>query len=268
MSAEPDRRPSSCREFIEDLTGHSRTTPIKRGSFQPDSPPVTDIWYLVYKDEDGATHTVKGSTEGIRKALQDQLLGDATTILISRSKTGQFTFLMAVPEFRDLVITPAVLPTPNAARLTPARNVLAKASGVIPRPSPASGRYRRPPNDAGGDPSTPLPDGERESGSRGGREAPAASSRTTPVAKQTPTDRLSGRQVAAPIPEVVDSKAETLDYGSGPAPVSTPTPTRQPSSHRSKPLSERPKRAFDWTPIVWVVVMLASAVIGYFILKR
>ena len=71
MSAEPERRPTSCREFLEDLTGQSRgTAPVAPLST---SPPATDVWYLVYRDENNQPHTVKGSSEGIRKALRNEL---------------------------------------------------------------------------------------------------------------------------------------------------------------------------------------------------
>src|SRR5262249_42699956 len=43
MSAEPDRRPASCREFVEDLTGQSRLTP---GAAPPGGPTPDDVWYL------------------------------------------------------------------------------------------------------------------------------------------------------------------------------------------------------------------------------
>ena len=75
MSAEPDRRPASCREFLEDLTGQSRATPNAPGRAAPAAGGATDVWYMVYKDETGAAHTVKGSTDGIRKALRESLLG-------------------------------------------------------------------------------------------------------------------------------------------------------------------------------------------------
>src|SRR5579872_5440451 len=58
MSADPDRRPTSCREFVEDLTGHSTRRVLAAGNT---GVPTTEVWYLVYKDETGAPHTVKGS---------------------------------------------------------------------------------------------------------------------------------------------------------------------------------------------------------------
>ena len=105
MSGDPARRPNSCKEFVEDLTGTSLKPPV------PESvEPVGDIWYLVYKDEDGEQHTVKGTTDGIRQALREGLLGDASNIRASRTKTGPFLGLPGHPEFRDLVIEPAPVP--------------------------------------------------------------------------------------------------------------------------------------------------------------
>lgn len=268
MSAEPDRRPSSCREFVEDLTGHSRTTPTRPGSDPANA--ALEIWYLVYKDENCVTHTVKGSTEGIRKALQDQLLGDAATILVSRTKTGQFTPLMSVPEFRDLVLSPAPLPTPGGIRTAGAPGVLPQASGVIPRPGPASGRYRKQSaQEAVNNPNTPLPDRGGPSSGRHVRSSAPSPGRTVPAAQQTPTSSASGRRNATPTAPKTDPRAETIDYNSAPAAVSHPTPTRQ-SSTRHKPSGNQfnDKKGFDWTPILLIVVMLLSAAIGYLIFNR
>jgi serine/threonine protein kinase len=111
MSAEPNQRPASCREFLEDLTGQSRTGSTPSKTAPP--PGRTDVWYMVYKDETGQTHTVKGATEGIRKALKDSLLGDSSGILVGRSKTGQFVPIGSVPEFRDLVVAPTPVNFPG-----------------------------------------------------------------------------------------------------------------------------------------------------------
>ncbi len=68
MSADRDRRPKSCREFVEDLTGQS----TRRTASAPDTgPPAHDLWYLVYKDDNGTLHTVKGSTSAIRRSLRE-----------------------------------------------------------------------------------------------------------------------------------------------------------------------------------------------------
>jgi eukaryotic-like serine/threonine-protein kinase len=110
MAADPNQRPASCREFIEDLTGHSTRKPPTPAS-EP-AAPQTDLWYLVYKDDDGTMHTVKGSTDGIRRSLKERLLGDASNVRACKQKTGPFEPLTKFPEFRDLVAT-AVAPTPN-----------------------------------------------------------------------------------------------------------------------------------------------------------
>src|SRR5262245_7912924 len=125
MSGDPAQRPSSCKEFVEDLTGVS----IRPSSYGADQPaaaagPPADLWYLVYRDEEHEVHTVKGTTDAIRRALKDGLLGDASNVRAGRTKTGQFLALNAYPEFRDLVIAPAPMPststpTGQAMRQTP-----------------------------------------------------------------------------------------------------------------------------------------------------
>ncbi len=120
MSAKPDQRPASCREFMEDLTGAGwranggssatgTASTVRRAATE-------DLWYMVYRDAGGRLHTVKGSTDGIRKNVASGTLGDVATILVSRTKAGQFVPLRQAPEFRDLVIGPAPagdLPAPS-----------------------------------------------------------------------------------------------------------------------------------------------------------
>jgi serine/threonine protein kinase len=118
MSAVPEKRPATCREFVEDITGHStrKITPADN------SGQSTDLWYLVYKDEFGTTHTVKGTTSAIRLSLKEGRLGDASNVRASRLKTGPFDPVRSYPEFRDLVVAPAALETPTpsgATRQTP-----------------------------------------------------------------------------------------------------------------------------------------------------
>jgi eukaryotic-like serine/threonine-protein kinase len=112
MSADRDRRPTSCREFVEDLTGHS----TRRMAMVPDTGlPAQDLWYLVYKDDNGTLHTVKGSTNAIRRSLREGMLGDASNIRAARSKAGPFEPLRGYPEFRDIVVSPAALNVAAAA---------------------------------------------------------------------------------------------------------------------------------------------------------
>ncbi len=135
MDPEKENRPASCREFIEDLTGHS----TRRTNTQIGATPTGELWYLVYKDELNVSHTVKGTTPAIRRSLKEGLLGDASNIRASRSKGGPFEALRSFPEFRDLVInlggSPAASPTqPPAAIGKPS------SSGRIipPKPTPAT----------------------------------------------------------------------------------------------------------------------------------
>src|SRR5262249_32119005 len=86
VSADPEQRPSNCREFVEDLTG--RTT--RKVAVDTQALGSQEAWYLVYKDEEGTSHTVKGSTQGIRRSLKEGLLGDASNVRASRTKDGKF----------------------------------------------------------------------------------------------------------------------------------------------------------------------------------
>jgi serine/threonine protein kinase len=138
MSADREQRPASCREFVEDLTGYStrqvRGATVTTGSGQ-------DLWYLIYKDEDNVTHTVKGTTGAIRRSLKDGLLGDAENVRASRSKSGPFDLLRDYPEFRDLIITAAPLPvTRPSGRVETTTNHPATAGLTPPPSSITSGR--------------------------------------------------------------------------------------------------------------------------------
>jgi hypothetical protein len=112
MSADPEQRPRSCREFVEDLTGHStRRLPAAGGA---KASGAQELWYLVYKEDDGTPRTVKGTTHAIRKSLKDGHLGDAEAVRAGRSKAGPFEPLRDYPEFRDLLVAAAPLSVPGA----------------------------------------------------------------------------------------------------------------------------------------------------------
>jgi serine/threonine protein kinase len=137
MSADPEKRPATCREFVEDLTGHS----TRRSQSIDSATPLGEVWYLVYKDETGTTHTVKGSMSAIRRSLKDGLLGDANNVRASRSKAGPFESLRDHPEFRDMVVTaaPLDLPSASAGRQTPNGPVSARmARPEVSASGPAS----------------------------------------------------------------------------------------------------------------------------------
>lgn len=129
MSADPEKRPTSCREFVEDLTGHS----TRRLPTVDSSASQQELWYLVYKDETGMAHTVKGTVPAVRRSLKEGLLGDASNIRASRSKAGPFELLRDYPEFRDMVVEAAPLPTPSASGAG-----ASKAEGARPPIDPAA----------------------------------------------------------------------------------------------------------------------------------
>jgi serine/threonine protein kinase len=110
MSGDPALRPATAREFVEDLTGRS-TRKVNLEQFQEGD---RDFWYLVYKDENDEQHTVKGTVGAIRRSLKEGLLGDASNVRASRSKTGPFEPLRGYPEFRDLVVAPAPMVVPGS----------------------------------------------------------------------------------------------------------------------------------------------------------
>jgi serine/threonine protein kinase len=138
MSADPERRPASCREFVEDLTGQT----TRRGGSEPipagASTPKTDLWYLRYKRSDGELLMVKGTTESIRQNVKAGNLGDAAAILVCRTKTGQFVPLRSLAEFRDLVVSPStVAPTAATGRASKPQSSPLQPAPIPPASEPA-----------------------------------------------------------------------------------------------------------------------------------
>jgi eukaryotic-like serine/threonine-protein kinase len=125
MAVEREKRPASCREFVEDLTGQSTRKITSSAEVS-----VQDVWYLVFTDEDDVTRTVKGTLQGIRRSLKDGVLGDASNIRAARSKAGPFEALRTHPEFRDLVVT--------LEQATPRKLAALKTSPTAPKTMPAS----------------------------------------------------------------------------------------------------------------------------------
>jgi serine/threonine protein kinase len=136
MDPEKENRPVSCREFVEDLTGHS----TRRLPSTDSSAPLHEFWYLVYRDDDGNTHTVKGTTAAIRRSLKEGLLGDASNVRAARSKSGPFEPLRGFPEFRDLVLplssTPADVAADTTVSRTPGRASVNRPAVTVPAPQP------------------------------------------------------------------------------------------------------------------------------------
>lgn len=144
MHSDPDQRPGSCREFIEDLTGRST-----RKLATPTTETDETVWYLLYHDEEGVLHTVTATTESIRRSLKDGHLGDASNIRASRLKTGPFDSLRNHPEFRDVILaTVLTAPPPQAAARNTSKPSAAKSPSPYssqPAPQQASAPEREPP---------------------------------------------------------------------------------------------------------------------------
>ncbi len=147
MHVDPEMRPASCREFVEDLTGQTIRPPTVAVN-----QPVADIWYLAYRDEQGTVHTVKGSTPNIRRAYREGLLGDASNIRACRTKQGPFQPLQSFAEFRDLIVDPdatreirslADVSTDTTASTPPSTPDAERSSKPLSRPDSAT-RTSRP----------------------------------------------------------------------------------------------------------------------------
>jgi eukaryotic-like serine/threonine-protein kinase len=147
MSADPDKRPSSCREFIEDLTGQAWQgwTAQPRSGVNPAPPPeaaakpsTPGLWYLVYKNKDGQPQKVKGTTESIRQNLKARALGDTSGIVVCRTKNGPFVPLKNVPEFRDMIVGPGSVDASRASGKyrtpPPAEDTVKNLGKTIPQP--------------------------------------------------------------------------------------------------------------------------------------
>jgi len=235
MSADPDKRPSSCREFLEDLTGQGRGS----GPQAQPAATATELWYMVYQDDVGQKHTVKGQTDGIRRALQDGLLGDASNILVSRTKTGQFVPLQSTPEFRDLVVAPApVSSTRSSASSAVATSPRTGDSGV--RSSGGSDAKSASKSDKGSSP----------------RTSPAAGT-PRPTSGSGPVPYVIGGAAPASPPPLSDPGAETKPHAKTPVYVPPAKPGSRDQAAPGK------KKSFDWAPVLLIVVALLSAVVAY-----
>jgi serine/threonine protein kinase len=144
MSARPDSRPATCREFVEDLLGQS-TRPGSRSDL---SGGQAESWFLVYKDREGSVRTAQGDPEVLRNGLKQGKFGSPFKARVSRVAAGPFEGLQLYPEFRDLVAGEPTDAAPlsertvmNLTRLRDLKNKPApppEANGAAPPPAPAS----------------------------------------------------------------------------------------------------------------------------------
>ena len=131
MDSDPDIRPSSCREFVEDLVGKStrksavNNTALEKPNVKQPSEP---IWYMAYTDDQGKQHVVKGTAKAIRRSFKDGILEDPFKYTLAKSLEGPFEEMKIFPEFRDLAVQ---LTKPNS---TPN----SKTQPADPVPTPTS----------------------------------------------------------------------------------------------------------------------------------
>ena len=153
MSADPGQRPTSCAEFIEDLTGHSNHLEPAAGA----SSAAERIWQLVRNDPAGTRQSVQGTVEVLRRLLQTETRSNLRTVLVSPGEAGTLGPLSEFAEFRDLVIEAATVPV-GAGPATPRVGVRhASAAPVSPAPAGAETRTNGKAADA-----QPMPEiGER-----------------------------------------------------------------------------------------------------------
>jgi serine/threonine protein kinase len=248
MSAEPGQRPNSCREFLQDLTGQS--TPAAAPAPAP-AAAAADVWYLVYRDENNNPHTVKGSTDGIRKALRDRLLGDPSGVVVSRQKNGNFVPLNSTPEFRDLVVAP----TPAApARMDPEATADygagAPASGVRIGPRGGASSGARP-----GLPPPPPP-------------APAPAPAANP---NKPAQSSSGTRPRVAAPASPQPESTLFQYGGGQQAANKAggdsgyTRSRRNTNRTDE---EEVAKMFNWTPVLVITVVVLLLVVGWLALRN
>jgi serine/threonine protein kinase len=139
MSADPEQRPASCREFAEDLLGQST-----RGSKSDvDAGGDPDLWYMVFTDADNMVRTAKGSTRAIQRTLKDGDMGDPATVRASRSPTGPFELLQFFPEFREFVVAPA--PGPPLSEMSIANLQRLRRTSAAEGPKYLESREPHPP---------------------------------------------------------------------------------------------------------------------------
>ena len=131
MDSDPDIRPSSCREFVEDLVGKStrksavNNTALEKPNVKQPSEP---IWFMAYTDDQGKQHVVKGTAKAIRRSFKDGILEDPFKYTLAKSLEGPFEEMKIFPEFRDLAVQ---LTKPNS---TPN----SKTQPADPVPTPTS----------------------------------------------------------------------------------------------------------------------------------
>jgi eukaryotic-like serine/threonine-protein kinase len=117
VAQKAERRPKDAREWEKGLAALLPKAPATVSAPKPAPPPSTrvptpqpgasgdDLWYLMSQDGNDETRLIADSTSNIISALLDgaRHFGDLDTILVSRTKTGNFVPLQNTDAFRYLV---------------------------------------------------------------------------------------------------------------------------------------------------------------------
>jgi serine/threonine protein kinase len=124
LSAEPELRPASCREFLDELFGRQTAAPSSALEAN------LDLWFVAYQDETGKPCSGVGNTDDVRRSLEGGLLGDLDKVRVGRTKSGLHKRPLGLPDFQDVANR-----TPLPPR--PATNAL-NAPVNPPAPGPAA----------------------------------------------------------------------------------------------------------------------------------
>jgi serine/threonine protein kinase len=126
LEAEPELRPASCRQFLEELLGQETTVPAEAAA-------DLDVWYVEYRDEHGAVYSDVGSTQDVRRFLKDRRLGDPAKVRVGRTREGLNHHPWSLSEFQDLA--PAT-PAPSQPAKDPAAGPDLSAGRGVPTVEP------------------------------------------------------------------------------------------------------------------------------------
>lgn len=152
ISPDPLGRPTCCQEFLEDLSGRNTKEAMATEAGVGAEPTYL---FMTYTDDDGESHTVRGTVKGIRRSFREGLLGDAENIRLARTEGGAYEPLRQYAEFRDLVVQPALMPTPSPApKSVVAPKPKKQPTPVLPAPAtpPPPASSQAAPMQAGGIP--------------------------------------------------------------------------------------------------------------------
>jgi hypothetical protein len=238
MSADAAARPANCREFMEDLMGAGwRTAGGMSTTTLPQVKPAgpDDVWFLVYRDSANNLHTVKGTTESVRKNVQSGTLGDLTTILVSRTKAGQFVPLRNTPEFRDLVVQAGQVPPTSGSMSSSSLNTSRMTDTAF---DPPKGN-------------TPLRIKETP-----GKKSPVTNPMTERPGKPGPGSTTEYQPPSARL-KVPDGPTEMYQPQVSERDEHQPLMTA--SLLKKKPKSKKKANSgFDWTPIILVAIIAGA----------